>query len=268
MFERMKKLSYQELSILHNASMRILEKVGVAFHDPQALDIFQEHGFITNHKVVFFSENQVQRALETVPEQFVITARNPEKSVCIGGDNLVISPGFGASWIIDSEADLRPPLLQDYNDFCKLVQTSAHIDMNGILMVDPSDLPADQAHLEMLRSNILLCDKPFLGSSASRQAAIDSLEITGMIWGGKEALKDLPVLMPIISALSPLQYSAEHTASLIEYARYGQPILIGQLMMAGTTGPVSLPSLLALQNAEILAAVVLIQLISPGVPVI
>lgn len=268
MFERMKKLSYQELGILHTTSMSIIGKIVVAFHDPEAIEIFRQHGFKLDNKIVFFDENKVQRALEKVPDQFIISARNPDNSVCIGGDNLVISPGFGASWIMDSQAELRPPLLQDYNDFCKLIQTSDHIDMNGILMVDPSDLSPEQAHLEMIRSNLLLCDKPFLGSSASRQAAIDSLEMAGIVWGSMEALKDYQVLMPIISALSPLQYSGEHTASLIEYARYGQPILIGQLMMAGTTGPVSLPGLLALQNAEILAAIVLTQLINPGVPII
>jgi trimethylamine--corrinoid protein Co-methyltransferase len=158
--------------------------------------------------------------------------------------------------------------MADYDNFCKLVQTSHAIDMNGCLMVDPSDRPSHLAHLDMIAANILLCDKPFLGSSVSRQAAVDSIEMAGLAWGGKNEIKNKPVMIAIISSLSPLQYSAEMTGALIEYARHGQVNMIGLLMMAGATGPVTLPGLLALQNAEMLAGVTLTQLVNPGTPVI
>ena len=102
----------------------------------------------------------------------------------------------------------------------------------------------------------------------SRQAAIDCLEMAAIAWGGKENLKRQPVMATIVHSMSPLKYSAEEAESIIEMARLGQPLVITNMVMAGTSGPVSLPGLLALANAEILAGLVLVQLADPGTPVV
>lgn len=265
---RMEILSEKDLNKLHNATMAILKDVGIAFYEPKAIDIFANHGVKTDGKVVYLEEHHIEKALKSAPSTFKMHARNPEQSLIIGGDHLAIAPGYGASNMITQEGEQRPAVMADYDNFCKLVQTSQAIDMNGCLMVEPSDRPAQFAHLDMLKSNIVLCDKPFLGSSVSHQAAIDSIEMAGFVWGGKKNIQDKPVTMAIISSLSPLQYSTEMAKALIEYARHGQVNMIGLLVMAGATGPVTLPGLLALQNAELLAGVTLTQLVNPGAPVI
>jgi trimethylamine--corrinoid protein Co-methyltransferase len=75
-------------------------------------------------------------------------------------------------------------------------------------------------------------------------------------------------MVSLINSLSPLQYAEEMAGSIVELARYHQPLVIANMIMAGTTGPVRLPGLLALMNAEILAGVTLAQLAGPGTPVI
>lgn len=268
MYERMHILTEVDKSKIHAATMDILRDIGINFYEPEAVDIFKHHSFRVDGNTVHLEEKQIQHALNTVPPQFQVNARNPEQSVIIDDDHLVIAPGYGASIMITKDREQRPGVMEDYDTFCKLVQTSKTIDMNGCLMIDPSDRTPKFAHLDMLKSNIILCDKPFLGSSVSRQAAIDSIEMAGLAWGGKEAIKNKPVMIAIISSMSPLQYSTEMAGALIEYARHGQVNMIGLLMMAGTTGPVTLPGLLALQNAEMLAGVTLTQLVNPGAPVI
>jgi trimethylamine--corrinoid protein Co-methyltransferase len=158
--------------------------------------------------------------------------------------------------------------MEDYNQFCKLVDTSKYIDMNGFLMVEPSDVPSETAHLDMLLSNIVLCDKPFMGSPVSRQGAIDAIEMAGIVWEEKDEIRDQPVMISLINPLSPLQYSKEMAGALIEFARYGQPVMVATLPMAGSSGPVTLAGVLALQNAEIVAGIALAQLVSPGVPTV
>jgi trimethylamine--corrinoid protein Co-methyltransferase len=158
--------------------------------------------------------------------------------------------------------------MEDYDNFCKLVHTSTVIDMNGCLMIEPSDRDVQFAHLDMIFSNLVLCDKPFLGSSVSRQAAVDSIHMAQIVWGGQDKILNKPVMMAITSSLSPLQYSAEMTGTLIEYARHGQANMVGLLMLAGATGPITLPGLLALQNAEMLAGITLTQFVNPGAPVV
>lgn len=268
MYERMHILTDIDKSKIHSASMNILSDIGINFYEPEAVDIFKQHGFRVEGSTVHLQEKQIQSALDTAPSQFQIYARNPEKSLTIGGNHLVLVPGYGASIMIDQDKKQRNGLMADYDNFCKLVHTSRVIDMNGCLMMDPSDRISKLAHMDMLKSNIVLCDKPFVGSSVSRQAAIDSIQMAGLAWCGKDQIQNKPVMVAIISSLSPLQYSADMIGALIEYARHGQVNMIGLLMMAGATGPVTLPGLLALQNAEMLAGVTLTQLINPGAPVI
>ncbi len=268
MYERMHILTESDKSKIHAASMNILDEIGINFYEPEALDIFKQHGFKIDGSTVHLKENQIHGALKSVPSEFRVEARNPKQSVTIGGNHLVIAPGYGASIMITQDRKQRPGVMADYDNFCKLVQTSQVINMNGCLMIDPSDRISTQAHLDMIKSNLVLCDKPFIGSSVSRQAAIESIEMAGIAWGGKDLLQCKPVMIAIISSISPLQYSAEMAGALIEYARHGQVNMIGLLMMAEATGPVTLPGLLALQNAEMLAGVTLTQLVNPGAPVI
>ncbi|GBC61413.1 trimethylamine methyltransferase [Desulfonema ishimotonii] len=268
MYDRMQTLSQDDLTRIHNASVRILNETGVAFNDPEAIEIFNNNGFKTEGKTVFFTEADVAKALETTPARFKVTARNPEKSVFIGEDDWVFVPTYGSPFICTRTGEQRPGTIQDYDNICKLVQTSEHINMNGFKNVEPGDVPTETAYLDMLFSNIILCDKPYMGSTDTRQAARDSIEMAGIIFGGKEKLKEMPVMIGLINPLSPLQFADEMAGSIIEYARYRQPVVILNMIMAGTSGPIRLPGLFALMNAEILAGLVLSQLVGPGTPVI
>lgn len=267
MNDRMQTISDRELQTIHDASMEILKKVGVAFHEPEAIAIFKKFGAKTDDNVVFLDDKLVHKALESTPSQFTIFARNPEHNVTIGGDNLVFAPGYGAAFLVSRTGEQSHAVMQDYNNFCKLVQTSTYLDMNGFLMVTPWDVPEKTAHLHMLFSNLTLCDKAFIGCPLSRQAAKDAVEMAGIAWGGKDSLKTTPVMISLISAISPLIYSQEISAALIEMAQNGQPLVMTGGPKAGSTGPVTLAGVLALQNAQILAGITLAQLVNPGTPI-
>ena len=269
MVERMQPFTQEQKTRIHDASMELLGGVGVAFAEPEALEIFAANGFEVDGKAVCITESQVQKALETVPPRFTVTARNPEKSLAVGGDDFVFAPGYGAPFIALPDGGQRQATLADYDNFCKLVQTSQTINMNGFMMVVPGDIPSATAHLDMLFSSIVLCDKPFMGSPVSRQGARDCVEMAGILWGGREKLADTgPVTVSLISSQSPLQFHEEMAASLIELARANQACVIDSLVMAGSSGPVTLAGVLALQNAEILAGITLAQLVYPGAPVL
>ena len=268
MYDRNHTFSREELNKIHDASMHLLETVGVRFDDDEAVNLFKSNGFKIDNKTVFFTEKNIRRALDTTPPNFKLVARDPVKSVAIGGDNVALVPGYGASFISSNDGLQREATLADYHRFCQLVQTSDVINVNGFLMVSPWDLKPKTAHLEMLYSNIIFCDKPFMGSPLSREAARDCINLLGIIWGSLETLKETTVTASLITPLSPFQYTAEMAGSIIELARYNQACIFGALVMAGATGPISLAGLLAQQNAEILAGVALTQLTNPGAPVI
>ena len=268
MIERMYTFSQDELEQIHQASMEILSSVGIAFYEPEAVELFKKHGAKADGVKVFIPESLIQKTLATAPPRFELTARDPAKSIPIGGPDFALVPGYGAPFIITPEGDQRAGTMEDYNNFCKLVQTSDHLDMNGFLMVEPSDIPKESAYLEMMLSNFLLCDKPLMGAPISRQTAAQAVEMAALAFGGKEAIQKHPVMLPVTSVIAPLRYSEEMAGAIIEFARAGQPVLTASLVMAGSSGPVTLAGLLAQQNAEILAGMALTQLVRPGVPFI
>lgn len=267
MYDRMSELSKDQLNKIHSASMRILENTGVRFNDPEAVKIFKKNGFQVSGDVVFFKERHIQKALETAPASFKLIARNPDKNLTIGSEEFVFAPGYGAPFVVSVEGKQRGALLEDYHNFCKLVQTSPFIDLNGFMMVQPSDVPAQTAHLDMLLANMILCDKPFMGSPVSGRGAADCVEMASIFWGA-ERVRQFPVTISLINSLSPLAYSEEMAASLIELARSGQASIVASLIMAGTSGPITIAGTLAQQNAEVLAGVTLAQLVRPGAPVV
>ena len=268
MYDRMQTLAPDTLAVIHNTTMTVLSRTGVAFNEPDAIALFKSRGFRVDDKIVRFEEQQVQDALAMVPARFELKARNPEKNVWVGEDDWVFVPTYGAPFMVSPEGIRRPGNMQDYDCICKLVQTSTHIDVNGFKHVEPQDVPSHSAYLDMLLSNILLCDKPFMGSTDSRQAARDTVEMAAMMVGGKDKLTENPVTVSLINSLSPLQYASEMAGAILELARFRQPLLIANMIMGGTSGPITIPDLLVLMNAEILSGIVLAQLAGPGTPVI
>ena len=99
MYDRMQTFTTNQMTRIHDASIELLSSVGVAFNEPEALEIFASNGFKVDGNTVFMTEAQIQKALETAPSRFTVTARNPEKSVAVGEDDFVFAPGYGAPFI-------------------------------------------------------------------------------------------------------------------------------------------------------------------------
>jgi len=102
----------------------------------------------------------VLKALETVPSEFTIQARNPEKSVTIGGDHFALGPGWGAPLIIDANGERRNASMEDHDNFCKLVQTSPYLDLVAGSMAIAAKLSARAATAGMLASCFTLTARP------------------------------------------------------------------------------------------------------------
>jgi trimethylamine--corrinoid protein Co-methyltransferase len=268
MYKRMTTYSTEALTHIHDGAMDILKNTGVKFDDDEAIDLFKKASLKVDDRTVYFSENIVNHAIETAPPHFSLDARDPAKSVAIGGEYFALAPGYGAPFIISAEGQQRETTLGDYHDFCKLVQTSPAINVNGFLMVMPADVPTEAAHLDMLFANVIYCDKPFMGSSVSREAAKDCIHMARIVWGTHEKVQQAPVTASLITPLSPLQYTTEMVGAVIELARYNQACIFGALILGGSSGPITLAGILAQQTAEILAGVTLTQLVHPGAPVI
>ena len=252
------------LDEIHKRSLELLSNSGVVFYSDKALDLFRSRGFRVSGQTVFFKEKDIGDGLVKVPSQFNVKARNPGKDICIGGGEYMMAPGYGPPFIIETSGAKRSATLEDVDTFCKLVQTSKYLDFNSSIVVQPNDVPAQTAHLDILLSTILLTDKPLMGSTSSVPAAQDSLNLAEMIWGKS----DEPVMISLVDSLSPLQYAEESIESLMVYAAAGQPVIIHSACSLGSTGPITIAGSLVISNATTLAGICLSQLIKPGTPIV
>jgi trimethylamine--corrinoid protein Co-methyltransferase len=257
-------LDGKALDNIHQYSLDILKETGIRFPSEKALGIFKKHGIRVDGAMVHFEENDIQRALQTVPEAFTLEARNPAHNIRVGGNNYVMAPGYGPPFIIEPTGVKRNATRADVETFCKLVQTSKYLDFNSAMVVQPHDVPPETAHLDILLATMTLTDKPIMGSSVSATAAGDSLKLAEMIWGPL----DRPVMLALIDSLSPLQYAQDSVEALMMFAEAGQAAIIHSACTLGLTGPITIAGSLVVSNATTLAGICLAQLINPGTPLV
>jgi len=258
----------QQVEQIHEASLQILEQIGVDFAWPPALEVLAKGGAKVEGERVFISPRMVEEQLKKAPSQFRLYARNPEKDVIIGGDHIAFTPGFGAPFVTDLNNGRRKGTLKDFENFVKLIGASPYQDIISGIPIEPSDVAHENRHTQKLYTAMKYSDKCLMGSAMGQARARDSIRMASILFGGEAQLADKPRLISIQGSLTPLKYDARMLGAIMEYAGAGQPQLISSLSMAGATGPATLAGNLALQNAEVLAGIVLTQLVREGAPVV
>jgi len=182
--------------------MRLLEKVGVEFPHEGALAAFHQHGVKTDGRRVYLAEDQVMKALASAPPRFTIHARNPERSVAIGGGRPAFAPGYGAPFLVDAEVGKRASTLQDYSNLVKIAHALPNQDLSGHLLVEPGDVAAGSAHLHMLNAHMLHSDKPFIAvPQVEGRPAYDGDGRDPVRWGGRPGGNHQPDQQPQPSGL-------------------------------------------------------------------
>ncbi|MFZ5642488.1 MAG: glycine betaine--corrinoid protein methyltransferase [Bacillota bacterium] len=261
-------LTGEQVQMIHDQSIRILTEIGMEFEYKPALVVFEREGQKIEGRRVYFTREFIESKVKLAPSQFTLHARNPEHNLVCGGNNIIYMPGYGAPFIYEADGSRRKTTIKDYENFAKLAGASKNLHMTGGTMAEPQDIPDEIRHLKMLYSSIKNSDKCFMGSAEGRERALDSIEIASILFGGKDVIKEKPVLISLINSLTPLKFDERMTGALMAYAEAGQAVVIAALVMAGSTGPAALAGTLSLQNAEVLAGIALAQSINPGTPVV
>ncbi len=249
--------------------MRILADTGLRFLAPDAIRHFKQAGARVEGDRVFLDESLVSASLQTAPGMFTLHARNSAHNVTIGGDHCAVMPGGGPPFVLDLDGVRRPGTLADLENFARLSQISPEINVMARKAVEAQDVPVAFRHLACWRSILTLTDKPAQsGMLGGRAEAEDILQMLAIVFGDEASIQDRPVAQCSVNVNSPLVYDKAMLESMMAFAAYGQPVLISPFVMAGVTGPATLAGSLAQHNAEVLAGVVLAQLVHPGAPVV
>ncbi|GAB4262838.1 MAG: trimethylamine methyltransferase family protein [Deferrisomatales bacterium] len=267
----MKRFEYfddDQVGRVHEATLRVLERVGVDFHYPPALEVLRKAGCRVEGVRVFFPPRLVEEQVAKAPGEFTLRGRDPDKSVPIGGDHIAFAGPYGAPFVADLDRGRRPAPLEDYVRIVQLIQASRYLDVVSYDAVEPNDLPEDQRNARMICAALRYSDKPFMGGTLGEAAARETLQLASLVFGSPEELAANPPFLSILCSRTPLGFDDKMTGAIMEYARAGMPQLISSLAIAGATAPCSLAGTLVVQNAEILAGIVLTQLVREGTPVV
>ncbi len=261
-------ISNEEIERIHENSLKILEEVGVIFSYKPAREVFEKHGAKVEGKTVFLPRKMVEDALALCPSSFTLHARNPQKTVEINTTDIVYAGPYGAAFVQDLDKGRRISTMEDYINFAKLTQMLDNIDVQSHIYCEACDIDDKIRHMEMHYSALKYCEKPVMGGVLGYQAAKDCIEMTAIVQGGMDVIRKNPANICLCCTLTPLSYDDKMAGAIMAYAECGQPQLVSSLSMAGATTPVTIAGTVALQNAEVLAGIVLAQLINPGTPIV
>jgi trimethylamine--corrinoid protein Co-methyltransferase len=261
-------LSKSQVEQIHETSLHILGNVGIEFRFEPALEVLKKGGARVDGERAFFPARLVEEQIRKAPAEFAIYARNSDFDVVIGGTHVVFVPGYGAAFVTDLDNGRREGSLKDFENFVKLTGASPYQDICSGLAIEPVDVPHEIRHAQLIYTAMKYSTKPFMGSAMGLQGARDSIQMASILFGSQDELSRKPRMISILCSLTPLVYDERMLGAIMEYARAGQPLLISSLGIAGATSPVTLAGTLAVQNAEVLAGIVLTQLIREGTPVV
>jgi trimethylamine--corrinoid protein Co-methyltransferase len=262
-------VSADQIEAVHEASLTILEEVGMDILLPEAREIYRAAGAAVEGQRVRFDRGLVLEAVAKAPAQFTLHARNPARNVGIGGDEITFCAVASAPNCSDFAGGRRPGSQNDFHNFMRLIQTLNIVQIIGGYPVEPVDLHPNTRHLDCLRDFVTMTDKPFHAYSLGWGRIRDGIEITRIGRGiGREQLEAEPSLFTVINSSSPLRLDAPMAAGIIEMAGAGQAVIMTPFTLAGAMAPVTVAGALAQQNAEALAGIALTQLVRPGAPVV
>jgi trimethylamine---corrinoid protein Co-methyltransferase len=259
-------LNEEALEIIERNAETILEEIGVNFvENPAALERWKAAGADVQGERVRIPRGLARALCKTAPSSYVQHARNPERNVTVGGRGLVLAPVYGPPFVRDSEGGRRYATIEDFQKFVKLGYMSKWLHHSGGTVCEPTDVPVNKRHLDMLLAHMTLSDKPYMGSVTEPSRAEDSVAMSEILFGG---LNDRTVMTSLININSPMTFDGIMMGALEVYAKANQAAIISPFIVGGAMAPVTVAGTLTQVLAEVLAGVAYSQLVRKGAPVI
>ena len=267
---RLEILTPQEVKKIHDATLWIIEKVGVRFPSKRALDIWAAHGAEVDHEkmVIRAKPELLEAALKTCPSAYSLAARDPQQDLPLDGNHVFVGTDGCGVEVIDIRTGLRrTSCLQDVRDISRIADATEEVAFHWV-PVSAQDMSSETRGLHEIKAIWENSTKHVQTESIyNEREARAAIEMAALIAGGKDKLRQRPVLSLMQCSAPPLGHDGGSLDAALVAAEYGLPT--GFMTMAAnlTTGPATLAGNLAVGNAEVISGTALIQLAYPGAPV-
>ncbi|HEY6932429.1 MAG TPA: trimethylamine methyltransferase family protein [Marmoricola sp.] len=264
---RYEVLSADAMATLDAGWRRLVTEIGVEFVSDRALALFRDAGQTVEDRTVRLDPDFVLEQVAKAPREFDVQARNHDHDVHIGGDAMAFGAVYGPPFVREGSMR-RDATMSDFENFARLAQSFGVLDSAGGVVCEPNDVPLDSRHLDMTYALQTLTDKVYMGNVVSGTNAADTLAMTEILFGSREAIEQTPATISLINCNSPLRWDERMLEAQFEYSAANQAVVLTPFLLMGAMSPVTVPAALVQQIAEALSGVALSQLIRPGSPVI
>jgi trimethylamine---corrinoid protein Co-methyltransferase len=262
-------LSDKQLAIFHSATLEILNEVGVHCPSSKAREIYASHGAMIDaaSQIVRLPPDLVEKAMSHAPRFYTMGARTPEHDIRLDGTAMYCATDGCGIETIDFETRLRRPSRKD--DIAKMARLADALPSVGFYwpIVSAQDYPsiAPLHELDAAYNNTVkhVQTETVMDEGMARYA----VEMAKVIAGSEQALRQRPPLSSLICTIAPLAQDVGGMEAALVLAEAGIPVGFMSMANSGSTGPASIAGTLAAADAEIIAALVLVQLAFPGAPI-
>ncbi len=261
--------SEEGLALIEYNADTVLEEIGIEFRsDPEALQIWKDAGADVQGERVRIPRGMARKLIQdNAPSTFKQYSRNGERTVEIGGNNTVFAPVYGPPFVRTLDEGRRYGTIEDFNNLVKLVYMTPSLHHSGGTVCEPTDVPVNKRHLDMLYAHMRYSDKPHMGSVTAPERAEDTVEMTKILHGDSFDPEKVYTIS-LINANSPMTFDDTMLGALKVYARAGQACIITPFILAGAMAPVTILGTLTQTLAEAMAGLAFAQLVKPGAPVV
>ena len=265
---RITYLSAAERQFVHEQTVRVLEDVGIGYNTPEAIELLAAAGAPVDRErlTARVPWELIERCLATCPKQVLLAGRDPTRDVVVGDGSLTFcTDGTGTYMLDDVTGERSEGSAAALRTVMRLFDALPEVDY-AWPSISARDLDPLTAGLEIEAISLANCSKHVQDEVRDPAHAAPLIEIFEAIAGA--SLWDRPIFSTIACTVAPLQHEREMTEATIALARAGVPVLVLPMPLAGTTSPITVLGTSIVLLAELLSAVVLFQLASPGCPLI
>jgi len=260
-------LTQEQVERVHDASLEILENVGLLVRNDQARSIFNKHGcrVDTETLIVKFPRAVVEKYRAMLQPTFTFRGRDPKYDRTIPQDGPIIITGSSAPNILDPiTGEERRARSDDIARIAHLVNELTAIDVFSISTL-ADDAPEGQFTLARLYPALKYCVKPIRSTTKDMEDIHAIMKLLYAIAGSEEAYREHPfVTHHYCPVVSPLTMDKLSTEAIIYFSEMGLPVYPSIVPNAGLTSPMSMAGTVVQGNAEFLAAAVLMQMVREG----
>ena len=267
---RLEVLNEDDLQRIHDASLAILGKTGIAVYETQSLKRLEDGGADVDFgkSRARLPEKLVTESIENAPSKFKLAARDHRRSVELGYGSTHFTNSATSIKVLDHETGkVRQSILADVSSFARVADALENIAFYG-----PTVVAHDaEGKLHFLKETVAAIEnttKHVAHECQGTEMTKHFIRIAHAIAGGEDSFRKSPVVSMGGCPVSPLQFDRANTEAMVESAKAGMPYDVLSMAMGGGTAPVTLAGELALINAEVLAGATICQLFAPGCPVI